>query len=130
MNRYFLGFFLFGCVSLLGCGPGGPKYEGINVAGKVTLGGAPIEKGAIEFSSKAGVFVSGEIKAGTYQVENVGLGPNRVTIRATRETGKMNTEYSTPFPEIESIIPERYRGGMDAEVTKDSKNLDFALESQ
>ena len=126
------GFCVLFLLSLLvvGCS-GGPKYEGTNVTGNVTLGGQPLEKGTIQFAPiGTGAVVSADILNGKYKAERVALGKSKVVFNATKETGKMITEYSTPYPEVISIIPQKYRDGLDTEITKETKNLDFSLESQ
>ena len=120
-------------LSAPGCGESGPSYPAARLEGSVTLDGEPITEGQIQFVSRDGgqvAAVSAEIADGRYRAEWVPMGSVSVMISATRETGKMITEYSTPYPEVVSIIPERYRSGIQLEVTGDNLQQDFKLLSR
>ena len=66
---------------------------------------------------------------GKFAAKNVPVGNLRVMFNITRPTGKMITEYSTPYPEVENLVPEKYRDGVDLVVTGDD-NVSFDLTSQ
>lgn len=116
-----------------GCGDSGPSYPVARLEGSVTIGGKPIPEGRIQFvplDSGQGLATSTEIVDGRYRAEEVPLGSVSVMISATRETGRMITEYSTPYPEIVNIIPEKYRSGVRIDVAGDNLQQDFKLLSR
>jgi hypothetical protein len=118
---------------LPGCGSGKPTYPSARLEGKVTLDGNPIAEGRLQFVpqdlGKAPV-TAAPIVEGRYLAEAVPRGKLRVLLTASKKTGKMVTEYSTPHPEVINLIPEKYRAGIPIEVAGDNANLDFALQSR
>ena len=117
----------------VGCGESGPDYPHAALQGAVTLDGAPVETGRVNFMPAAGVKgqpVSAEIEAGRYNAPDVPLGNMTVTFSMTQETGKMITEGDRePYPEIISIVPPHYAQGIAVNVTGDNAAQDFALTS-
>ena len=67
---------------------------------------------------------------GRYVAEAVPRGKLRVLVTASKETGKIIKEYSTPRPEVINLIPDKYRNGIPIEVNGDNPNQDFALKSR
>ncbi len=131
-----LGVWLFGaltCATLMtGCGSKG-SAAGARLEGAVTLDGNPITEGTLQFvpqqPSKEGP-VMAPIKDGRYVAPAVPLGKIRVLVGATKKTGKMIKVYSEPYPEVVSIIPEKYRDGIEINVTGDNANQNFELKSR
>lgn len=120
-------------VLLWGCGPSKPSYPAARLEGSVTLDGTPIAQGNLQFVPQDAGQVpvtAAPIVDGRYVAEAVPRGKVRVLLTATKETGKMIKEYSTPRPEVVNLIPEKYRGGMPIEVTGDNLKQDFALKSR
>jgi hypothetical protein len=121
-------------VTLLGgCSSGKPTYPAAKLEGKVTLDGKPIAQGNVQFVPQDVSHVpvtTAPIVDGKYVAEAVPRGKLRVMLTATMETGKMIKEYSTPRPEVISLIPEKYRDGIPIEVTGDNPNQDFSLKSR
>ncbi len=119
---------------LSGCGPGKPTYPSARLEGSVTLDGKPIAQGNLQFMpqdvSQAAPPTAAAIVDGHYVAEAVPRGKLRVLLSATKETGKMVTEYSTPRPEVINLIPDKYRPGIPIEVTGDNSKQDFALKSR
>ena|SRR5437899_1171893 len=119
-----------------GCdgGPAKPSYPSTRLEGMVTVDGHPIPAGTVQFlppqGSKAPV-VEAQIKDGRYVAANVPVGKVRVLFTAVEKTGKVDTKStSQPVPEVVNIIPDRYRDGLDVEVTADGAKKDFDLKSR
>jgi hypothetical protein len=104
-----------------GCGK--PKVETTKVSGKVTLDGAPLEKGTILFTAADNKAepASGDIKDGQYALE-VPPGPKIVKINATKVVGtkkKYADKDSANSPDVDvtkSIIPEIYNDNSQLKV--------------
>ncbi len=115
-----------------GCGSKG-SAAGARLEGVVTLDGNPIPEGTLQFvpeqPSKAGP-VTAIIKDGRYVADAVPRGRVRVVVSASRKTGKMVKEYSEPYPEVVSIIPVKYRDGIEIDVTGDKAEQNFELKSR
>jgi hypothetical protein len=113
-----------------GCGESRPKTA--RLAGRVTLDGQELATGRMQLipqdSGTSGP-ATAEIKAGHYECRDAPLGNVRAYISAVRETGKMNTEYSQPFPEVVSLIPVKYAPGIELSVTGDKLDQNFELTS-
>jgi hypothetical protein len=118
---------------LAGCGSGKPAYPAARLEGGVTVDGRPIAKGNVQFlpqgPGKAPV-TQASIVDGRYVAAAVPRGKVRVLLTATQETGKMVAAYSEPHPEVVNLIPEKYRSGIEIEVTADNLSQDFALTSR
>ncbi len=116
-----------------GCGPDKPTYPAARLEGSVTLDGKPIAQGNLQFMPQdiSQTPVTGApIVDGRYVAEAVPRGKLRVLLTATKETGKMIKEYSTPRPEVINLIPDKYRAGIPLEVTGDNLNQNFDLKSR
>jgi hypothetical protein len=117
----------------VGCRESKPTVPTATLTGLVTIDGQPIPKGSIKFMPPSGSTAqpgSAEIVEGRYEATNVPLGQVRVMFYATKETGKMITEYSEPYPEVVNIIPKKHQSGMDLQVASDGGQQDFALTSK
>lgn len=92
-----------------GCG------RSVNIEGKVTFDGQPVESGTITFepADGQGPTIGGAIEGGTYAVSGQSGGKKVVRIRASRKTGRQ-IETGPPAPpgtmvdEVESYIPAIY----------------------
>lgn len=118
---------------LSGCTQANPTYPAARLEGSVTVDGKPITEGNLQFVPQAvgQVPVTGaSIVDGRYVAEAVPQGKLRVLLAATKETGKMIKEYSTPRSEVINLIPEKYRAGIAIDVTGDNANLNFALKTR
>ncbi len=128
-----LGFSLF---LLAGCGQSGPSYPAAKLEGNVTIDKQPVANGTVQFmpeQAAAGSVaqpVSVPIQDGRYLAPAVPKGKVRVLFTANRATGKMITEYSTPYEEVVSIVPKKYQGGISLEVSGDMPNQNFELTSR
>ena len=125
-------FFLWSQLSaIFGTGESRPAYPTARVVGMVKLDGKPIEKGKVQFAPQKptlGDVVAAEIKNGHFNAPFVPIGKHRVLFIAVEETGRMNTDYSTPQPEFKNIIPEKYRDdGWDVSIQGNESNRIFEL---
>jgi hypothetical protein len=118
-------------LSAAGCGKSGPPTA--KLEGTVTLDGAPIATGYIQFrpttkeqSNPAG----GKIENGQYVVKSAPLGKVLVLFNATKETGKTITEGDETRPEAVNIIPQKYQKGIEIEVAGDNPSQNFELKSK
>jgi len=119
-------------VMAIGCGKSDkPSYPSATIQGTVTIDGAPVKDGSLQFmpgKDVKGQVAQAAIVSGKFQAKNVPIGKLRVMFNITRPTGKMVTEYSTPYPEIENLVPEKYRDGVDL-VVAGNDNVSFDLVS-
>ena len=109
-----------------GCGKGGGVAEvaRVNVSGKVTLDGKPLEKGYIMFVStdtKAATEpASGDIKDGSFSLA-VPAGSKIVQITSPKVIGKRKKYKDDPnspeVDEVEEMIPAQYN--KKSKITKD-----------
>ena len=121
------------CPLVTGCMEPGPDYPHAKISGAVTLDGANVESGRVNFMPTAGVKgqpVSADIVDGRYSQDDVPLGNVTVTFNITKDTGEMITEGDRePYPKIVSIVPAHYAQGISLNVTGDNAAQDFALTS-
>lgn len=122
----------------VGCGEKETGPERATINGTVTFNGKPIEKGMIEFiptGNTKGPTSGGAIENGKYEIAEKGptLGPHKVQIRATRNTGKMvdagPQTGGAKVEETEQYIPPEYNSKTTLEVSIVSgmNKLDFDL---
>lgn len=120
-------------VAAIGCGGSDkPSYPSATIQGSVTIDGVPVNEGSLQFmpgKDVKGQVAQAAITAGKFEAKNVPVGNLRVMFNITRPTGKMITEYSTPYPEVENLVPEKYRDGVDLLVSGND-NVSFDLVSQ
>ena len=113
---------------LAGCGGGESKLPTTTVDGLVTLDGAPIPTGEIQFFPADGGHGpdSTTITDGVYSLP-VTLGPKRVVILGYTPTGPV----FDGKPGNEQVVPARYneKSELTAEVTADTGDLPFELQS-
>jgi hypothetical protein len=122
-------------ISVVGCGrPEGPKTS--VVTGEVTLDGAPLDEGAINFLpvDGNGVPSGAKISSGTYRAD-VPLGEKRVEIRAPKIVGQKDAYVGDPnSPKInivEERIPLRYNAQSElrTKVSEKTPATNFPLQS-
>lgn len=116
----------------IGCAPEKPNFPTATIQGVVTIDRVPVKAGSIQLMPGTGVkgqMAQATIVGGKFEAKNVPVGKVRVMFNITRETGKMITEYSTPYPETENLVPKQYRDGIDVTVTGDD-SIPFDLESK
>jgi hypothetical protein len=117
-----------------GCRPK-PKYPTATVSGRVTIDGAPVPKGSINFapvSGTTGAVVGADIKAGVYRCDLVPLGKLNVTFIAhAAEPTKMIEKATGMTREVPlDILPPAYANGLAVEITGNRKDMDFDLKSK
>jgi hypothetical protein len=113
-----------------GCSHPVNAHPTARLEGKVAIDGQPILTGRIQFFPKGpGQPDDADISDGHYLADRVPLGKVRVTFTAVKETGKMIHEPGHEFPELVSIIPDKYQQGLDIEVSGDNPSQDFVLVS-
>jgi hypothetical protein len=116
-----------------GCGGERSRNAGARLEGAVTLDGEPIAEGSLQFApleAGRGSPVAATIKDGRYVASAVPLGKLRVLVSASKKTGRMISEYSRPYEETVSIIPEKYQQGIEIDVSEDNPSLNFELQSR
>lgn len=126
---------LFAVVMEVGCGE---KRSGTaRVQGTVTIDGQPIPAdatGNVLFrpgEGTTGRTAGASIVNGRYDCADAPVGKVKVFFSINKPTGRMITESDNrPFAEIGSIISQKYSSGIDAEITGDSSDQDFDLESR
>jgi hypothetical protein len=116
--------------SLVGCGSSKTKVE---VTGKVTYQGKPIELGNIKFDpiDKNLQPDGSEIREGIYHVK-LPIGPALVSVSGVRKVGETKV-YDTPNSPMrakyEEFVPKKYsrEPEITADIKADTKQLDFDL---
>ena len=110
-----------------GCSQGQPTGS---VAGKVTLGGAPLTAGAVQFTNQAaGVGATVELDtSGSYQLETLPVGEYQVAIQPPPPPAPH--EMDRPAPP-RNAIPAKYQtvetSGLNATITQGANTADFDL---
>jgi hypothetical protein len=126
------GMILVSCLSVLAaCGRG--AFPVSTVEGTVAVDGKPVPEGAISFSpleSNTGQPISTEIRDGKYHSTKVPRGRSLVIITAMQDTGEKHVEFGIEYPKLRSIIPEKYRSGIELNVDAPTLKHDFELASQ
>lgn len=108
----------------------------VEVSGRVTFDGQPIDHGTIRFASDdgQGPTAGATIKGGRYQTE-VTIGPKTVQIDGYRQTGEEKQNPADPsspmVPTYEPIVPAKFNreSTLSAEITRSQKELNFDLKS-
>jgi hypothetical protein len=115
-----------------GCAEDKPKFPIATIQGTVSIDGKPVKEGSLQFmpgQNVQGQVAQAKIADGKFMAKNVPVGQVRVMFNVTRPTGKMISEYSTPYPEIENLVPKNSRDGVDLTVDgNDSVNFDLLNE--
>lgn len=117
-----------------GCGHAVNEHPTAKLAGHVTVDGQQIDDGRIQFfplgkGPGSGQAADGAISQGSYAADRVPIGKVRVTFTAIRKTGRMINDGGHVFPELVSIIPDKYEQGMEIEVSGDNPSQNFDLVS-
>jgi hypothetical protein len=121
------------CLASLGCRPSS-GYKTATAAGRVTIDGAAVPKGAINFSplpGTIGAVVGTEIKAGKYRCQRVPLGKLNVTFIAQAAEPQEFIEKATGQIRYvpKNILPPQYDAGIPVEITVDRSDLNFDLKT-
>ncbi len=124
-------------VLLNGCGGGETAVPTVQVTGKITWDGAPLETGTITFepTNRKGGPSSAKIQSGAYAI-GVELGPKQVRISSAKVLGKRKVyEGSADSPEeeiTEELIPDRYNAAstLSHDVKAAAKDVNFDLKSK
>ncbi len=110
------------------------RPQRLEVAGRVTLDGQPLEEGTIEFlpADGAGPTAGGLVTGGQYRLP-IAPGDKRVKIQGYRVIGEerhLGDPLSPLMPVREAIVPTRYNAEstLSATVDRDHSSFDFALE--
>ena len=121
---------------LIGCGTSSDGLQRAAVHGQITVGGEPLEYGAIKFyptEGTQGPSTGTQIKSGQYAISKKKgpvVGKNRIEITGSKSTGK-TTRISTgqEIPEMVPVVPPEYN--TNSELIRDIKlgdnTLDFTL---
>ena len=119
---------------LIGCGKSKGPPTAV-VSGKVSLDGAPLEKGVINFvpTDGKGTTEGGKIVKGAYSV-TVGLGDKRVEIRSPKVVGQRDAypgDPNSPKMDItEEVVPSRYNSRSELKVPVTGRKAeDFKLKT-
>ena len=124
---FFLAAFLCGC--------GGPSYSSLTVSGRVTIDGAAVPKGYVQFGpvgDTSGPAVAAEIHDGDYRCEKVPQGKVRATFiaQAAEPTTVFDKANNCTHEVPKDILPPSCRDGLPAEITAGENRLDFPLKSK
>jgi hypothetical protein len=118
---------LFSALLTAGCGS---NYVGVNLTGKIMVDGTPIEDGFISITpleGNRGVGIRVPISNGNYKAKNVPVGKAMVSFTAVKKTGKKVTVMGVESDEQVSVIPDKYKEGLETEIVADQQTLDFEL---
>jgi hypothetical protein len=131
-NTVAAAFLAIGC--FVGCGGGEKSRPTVEIKGKVTLDGTPIEKGFISFESQGGQgsVQAAPIESGAY-VAKVEPGMKRVRITAPKVVGNKKVyegDPASPEEEItEETVPAQFntQSSLEREVKSAAGDVDFEL---
>jgi len=118
-----------------GCGgadAGGQKYESARLEGEVTVDGAPIEDGTVQFvpaSTSSGPVTQAVIFKGRYVANKVPLGKVTAIVHAAPPS-RPETITSDYNPPKMVSIPSRYESGFPIEVKENKTDQDFSMSSK
>ncbi len=127
------------CLSLLfsaGCGSAHRSEPVARLEGKVTFNGGPLPDdavGSVVFTPRAkgqAPAAQAKITAGHYQTDKAPVGDVTVFFHISRATGKVikdSPDDEHPRKELQDLVPESLRSGLDVKVTGDNAHLDFDL---
>lgn len=114
-------------ILLAGCSGGQPTGS---VSGKVTLGGAPLTAGNIQFTNQAaGVGATAELDAaGSYQLAAIAVGDYQVAIGPPPPPAPHEMDQAGPS---QVNIPGKYKdvqtSGLSVTITRGANTADFDL---
>jgi hypothetical protein len=122
----------------VGCGwPSEPGYPNTNLGGTITIDGAPVTEGMVSFVSldpHNGRTIVTPIVRGRYIAEKVPLGKVLATVVAIKmsasATARPPRAGDPPTPEDGNLVPSKYRGGFELDVTPDSSEVNFTMTSR
>ena len=126
---------IFAVAALVACvlgGCGGQRFPTARLEGSISVDGRSVEEGTVTFTDPTGGkgSVVARIAAGRYAVDAAPQGKLMVYFNATKETGRTVRQFDQPYSELVSVIPDRYRAGIQIEVSGDKLDQDFTLTSQ
>ena len=134
---------LLSVVSVCVClAPGCGEHDGTSIHGTVTLDGAPVEGGSINFfptKGTEGPVVGAAISDGEYKIsapKGPPIGTHQIEIRSSGKTGRKVPAGSphppgTMFDEVAEMIPAQYNSNstLEREVKAGKNTLHFDLKS-
>ncbi len=111
-----------GCLS--GCGQNGPS----SISGTVTLNGAPVDMGTVEFipADGKGQIAVGTIEAGKYSAE-IMPGPKNIVIEVQKKLGERHYRPGDPNTPLVPITQPLGRKEIAREVNSEETTIDFEL---
>jgi hypothetical protein len=127
-------FVMAACVVVNGCGDSNRAA----VSGTVTLDGAPLEQGVINFfpaEGNKGPTAGGTITSGRYEIaseKGVAVGSNRVTISSVQKTGRKIQGVDVVHEERLEAVPAKYNSETTLvhDVQPGKNVLDFDLQDR
>jgi hypothetical protein len=121
---------LAGCAvfALAGCGPSDGKVE---VTGKVTFNGKPVEQGTVQFVHSPTEADTVTVTNGAYATRMT-AGSKKVVVHGFRKTGELlrdPTDVNSGYPVVENYIPPKFNETTEltVEVTAKGGTHDFNL---
>ena len=115
----------------MGCG--GSRYPVSTVEGSVSVDGAPVPSGTVNFTpleTGTGLATSAEIREGKYRTDKAPRGKSLVHISAMVDTGEKHVEFGIEYPKLKSLVPEKYQSGIELNVDAAKLKHDFELSSK
>jgi hypothetical protein len=119
-----------------GCGPASRSEPVARLEGNVTINGAALPEDAVAsvvFMPRAkgqAPAAQAKIVAGRYQTGKAPKGDITAIFHISRKTGKIikdSPDDEHPYAEIQDLVPENLRAGVDVSVTGDNLHQDFDL---
>lgn len=109
-----------------------PTTPTVDMSGSVTVDGAPVADGAVQFVPKDGSLppVSAVVKGGRYSGVRVPIGPATALVSGYQETGRTVQQFSSTVPERVNVIPAKYVDGIAVTISGDKPDRDFVLSSK
>jgi hypothetical protein len=127
-----LAFVIVGLAAIAGCSQG-PAYPEATVSGVVTVGGAPVDHGAITFSpmdAGQGAVAGAAIENGQFHCEHAPVGKLTVTFNLQAKEPRRFTDATGAVREVPvSLLADQYRDGVKAETQAGENHLDFKLDA-
>ena len=129
----------YGCLVMLiaamigaaGCSRG-PEFPEATVSGEVTVGGAPVDHGAITFSpvdAGQGAVAGAVIESGQFRCDHAPVGKVTVTFNLQAKQPRRFTDATGAVREVPvSLLADKYRDGLKRETQAGDNHLDFSLD--